>query len=327
MMILVTGSAGHLGEALMRLLRERGEPARGIDLKPSPFTDAVGSILDRRFVAAAMPGVRAVIHAATLHKPHVGSHPAQAFVDTNVSGTLALVEAAQAAGVEAFVFTSTTSAFGSALTPRPNAPAAWITEAVAPVPRNIYGTTKLAAENLVELAHRRDGLSAVVLRTARFFPESDDDPLTRERYDRDNVQANELLYRRADIADVAEAHLLAVGRAPALGFGRFLVSATTPFQPEDLPELRRDAAAVVARRFPQAAAIYAARGWKLFPTIDRVYVNAAARAALGWRPAYDFGRALADLADGRDFRSALASQVGAKGYHAAGVDPGPYAAV
>ena len=215
----------------MRLLAGRGLAARGIDLEPSPFTDMVGSIVDRDFVAAAMADVRAVIHAATLHKPHVGSHAAQAFVDTNVSGTLALLEAAQAAGVEGFVFTSTTSAFGSALTPPPDAAAAWITEAVAPVPRNIYGTSKLAAEGLVELAHRRDGLPAIVLRTARFFPEGDDDPATRARYGRDNAQVNELLYRRADIADVAEAHLLAVARAPALGFGRFIVSATTPFAP------------------------------------------------------------------------------------------------
>jgi UDP-glucose 4-epimerase len=326
-MILVTGSAGHLGEALMRLLRARGQPARGVDLRPSPFTDAVGSIVDRGFVGAAMAGVRAVLHAATLHKPHVGTHAAQDFVDTNVSGTLALLEAAAAGAVEAFVFTSTTSAFGSALTPPPGAPAAWITEAVAPVPRNIYGTSKLAAEALAELAHRRDGLPVVILRISRFFPEGDDDPATRERYDRDNAQVNELLYRRADIADVAEAHLLAVARAPALGFGRFIVSATTPFGPEDLPGLRRDATAIVARRFPEAAEVYAGRGWRLFPTIDRVYVNGAARAARGWRPVHDFGQALAALADGRDFRSPLAGAVGAKGYHAAGVDPGPYAAV
>ena len=77
---------------------------------------------------------------------------------------------------------------------------------------------------------------------------------------------------------------------------------------------------------PVETGVYAALGWRLFPAIDRVYVNAAARAALGWRPAHDFGRALADLAGGRDFRSALAREVGAKGYHAAGVDPGPYAA-
>ena len=35
-MILVTGSAGHLGEAAMRTLRAAGRPARGIDIKPSP---------------------------------------------------------------------------------------------------------------------------------------------------------------------------------------------------------------------------------------------------------------------------------------------------
>jgi UDP-glucose 4-epimerase len=321
-MILVTGSAGHLGEALMRTLRARGRPARGIDLKASPFTDATGSVADRGFVRAAMAGVTAVLHAATLHKPHVGTHAQQDFVDTNVSGTLALLEAATAAGVEAFVFTSTTSAFGSALTPAPGAPAAWITEAVAPVPRNIYGTTKLAAETLAELAHRRDGLPVVILRTGRFFPEGDDDPEVRAGYDRDNAQVNELLYRRADIADVAEAHLRAAKCAASLGFGRFIVSATTPFTQEDLPELRRDASAVVVRRFPAAAEVYAARGWRLFPAIDRVYVNAAARAALGWEPAYGFGRALADLTEGRDFRSPLARAVGAKGYHGEGVDGG-----
>jgi UDP-glucose 4-epimerase len=326
-MILVTGSAGHLGEALMRTLRARGRSARGIDLKASPFTDATGSIADRGFVRAAITGASVVLHTATLHKPHVGTHAQQEFVDTNVSGTLALLEAATAGGVEAFVFTSTTSAFGSALTPAPGAPATWITEAVTPVPRNIYGTTKLAAEALAELAHRRDRLPVVILRTGRFFPEGDDDPEVRAGYGRDNAQVNELLYRRADIADVAEAHLRAAVCAPRLGFGRFIVSATTPFTPDDLPELRRDAAAVVARRFPAAVRLYAARGWRLFSAIDRVYVNAAARAALDWDPAYGFARALADLAEGRDFRSPLARAVGAKGYHAEGVDAGPYGAI
>lgn len=324
-MYLITGSAGHLGEALMRVLRARGLPARGIDRLASPFTDATGSIADRGFVRAAMAGVTAVLHAATLHKPHVGTHSQQEFVDTNVSGTLALLEAATAAGVGAFVLTSTTSAFGSALTPAPGAPAAWITEAVAPVPRNIYGTTKLAAEALAELAHRRDGLPVVILRTARFFPEGDDDPAVRAAYGRENAQVNELAYRRADIADVAEAHLLAAARAPSLGFGRYIVSATTPFEPADLSALRRDAPAVLAARVPAAAALFAAKGWRFFPSLDRVYVNAAARDALGWRPAHDVAQAIADLAAGRDFRSPLALAVGAKGYHAAGVDAGLYA--
>ena len=324
-MYLVTGSAGHLGEALMRLLRARGIAARGLDRRASPFTDATGSITDRGFVAEAMAGASAVLHAATLHKPHVGTHPAQAFVDTNVSGTLALLEAATAAGVYGFVLTSTTSAFGSALIPAPGAPAAWISEEVQPVPRNIYGTTKLAAEALAELSHRRDGLPVVVLRTARFFPEGDDDAAKRAAYSLDNAQANELLYRRADIEDVAEAHLAAVGRARSIGFGRFIVSATTPFTADDLPLLRSDAAAAAGRHFPEAAALYAARGWSLFPSIDRVYDNRAARVALGWQPRHDFGTMLAALAAGRDFRSALARAVGSKGYHEAGIEAGPYA--
>ena len=95
-----------------------------------------------------MRGVEAVLHAATLHKPHVGTHSRQDFVDTNITGTLTLLEEAASSGVASFVFTSTTSAFGEALTPPAGTPAAWVTEDVQPVPRNIYGVTKVAAEDL-----------------------------------------------------------------------------------------------------------------------------------------------------------------------------------
>ena len=323
MTILVTGSAGHLGEALMRSLRAAGRPARGLDLQPSPFTDLVGSIGDRAFVAHAVAGARAVLHAATLHKPHVATHSDQDFLDTNVTGTLALLEAAVAARVEALVFTSTTSAFGAALTPGPGAPAAWVTEDVTPIPRNIYGTTKVAAESLCELFHRRDRLPVIVLRTSRFFPEEDDDPAVRARYATANAQAIEMLYRRVDIEDVVAAHLLALERAGAIGFARYIVSATTPFVPADLPALRRDAAEVVRRLYPDCAALFAARGWTLFPEIDRVYVNHRATTELGWRPRHDFRRVLDRLAAGEEFRSELARDVGSKGYHARGVAAGP----
>ncbi len=58
-----------------------------------------------------MRGVTHVLHAATLHKPHVATHSRQEFVDTNVTGTLNLLEAAVANEVRSFVFTSTTSTF------------------------------------------------------------------------------------------------------------------------------------------------------------------------------------------------------------------------
>jgi UDP-glucose 4-epimerase len=316
MTLLVTGSAGHLGEALMRTLRADGVAARGLDHAASLFTTHVGSITDAAFVAEAMRGVTGVIHTATLHKPHIDTHSRQAFVDTNVTGTLTLLEAALAARVRAFVYTSTTSAFGSALSPRAGEPAAWITESVAPIPRNIYGVTKVTAESLCELFHRDQGLSVVVLRTSRFFPEADDNAAVASAYDLANVQANELLYRRVDIADVVAAHRLAVERAPAIGFGRYIVSATTPFRPEDLAALRADAPAVVQRLYPDCESLYAARGWTLFPSLDRVYVNDRARTDLGWRPNHDFRHVLDCLTKGGDVRSELARVVGSKGYHA-----------
>jgi nucleoside-diphosphate-sugar epimerase len=320
--ILVTGSAGHLGEALVRTLRERGDDVVGLDVLPSPHTDVVASVTDRAAVRTAMAGADAVVHTATLHKPHVGTHSRQEFLDTNVTGTLVLLEEAVGAGVGALVATSTTSAFGRALTPGDGGPAAWITEDVVPQPRNIYGATKVAAEDLCELIARDHGLPCVVLRTSRFFPEPDDSEQVRSGYADANAKVNELLYRRIDIEDVVGAHLAALDRAAAIGFGRFVVSATTPFGPEDLEELHGDARAVVGRLFPEYAEVYERLGWRMFPRIDRVYVNARARAELGWNPRYDFGHALELLRGGRPPRSTLATSIGAKGYHP--VTTGPY---
>ena len=167
MKILVTGSAGHLGEALMRTLRAKQVEAVGVDVLDSPFTDIRGSIADRAVVDHALRGVTAVLHAATLHKPHVVSHSRQDFVDVNVTGTLNLLEAALANGVRAFIYTSTTSTFGDALTPPPGSPAVWVTEDLAPIPKNIYGVTKVAAEDLCQLFHPNQRLPCLVLRTSR----------------------------------------------------------------------------------------------------------------------------------------------------------------
>ncbi|MBB3658076.1 UDP-glucose 4-epimerase [Rhizobium sp. BK650] len=324
MTILVTGSAGHLGEALMRTLKDQGRQVRGVDIKPSPFTDITGSITDVDFVRRAMRGITAVIHAATLHKPHVATHGNQDFVDTNVSGTLNLLEQAVSVGVKSIVFTSTTSAFGAALRPAAGEPAAWVTEDVLPVARSIYGVTKIAAEGICELFARTAALPVIILRTSRFFPENDDDPDIRNRYSAENAQANELLYRRVDIEDVVSAHLLALEKAPSIVFGRYIISATAPFSQADLAELHRNAPATVERLFPDMPALYATQGWTMFPKLDRVYVNALARQELGWNPKYDFTHVLDCLREGREWKSPLALAVGSKGYHEEVFEDGPY---
>lgn len=324
MKVLVTGSSGHLGEGLVRTLKDLQHEVVGLDILASRFTSDLGTIVDRACVRRCMRGVQAVFHAATLHKPHLATHNRQDFIDTNITGTLNLLEEAVAAGVESFVFTSTTSVFGDALVPPPGAPTAWITEEVIPVPKNIYGVTKAAGEDLCQLFHRNHGLPGIVLRTSRFFPEEDDNQAVRLAYADDNVKVNEYLFRRVEIEDVVTAHLLASERAASIGFGKYIVSATTPFETGDLSDLRIDAPQVVRRRVPEYETEYRRRGWKMFPRIERVYVNARARRELDWQPRYDFKYMICRMRVGGELQSPLARIIGSKRYHSRVFADGPY---
>ena len=227
-----------------------------------------------------MRGVDAVLHAATLHKPHVATHARQDFVDTNVTGTLNLLERRSPRGVRAFVFTSTTSAFGRRADAAAGAPAAWITEDVVPVPKNIYGVTKVAAEDLCELFQRNQRpavhRAAHVALLSRERRRSDG---ARDAYADANLKANEFLYRRVDIEDVVDAHLLAIEQAPAARLRPL------HHQRHDAVHARRPARAAhatrrrsCARRVPGVRGRMRARGWSMLPGIDRVYVNERARA-------------------------------------------------
>jgi UDP-glucose 4-epimerase len=88
MRILVTGSAGHLGEALVRSLRDLQHEVVALDIIEHPFTTRAGSITDRLCVRSVMSGVHAVFHAAALHKPHLATHSRQDFIDTNFNSIL-----------------------------------------------------------------------------------------------------------------------------------------------------------------------------------------------------------------------------------------------
>lgn len=299
MNVLLTGSSGWLGRFLAPTLRAAGHRVTGLDVAPGVDTQVIGSVADRAVVdrAFADHAIEAVIHAGGLHKPDIARYPAQAFIDVNATGTLNLLEAAQAAGHDRFVFTSTTSLMISrAIRDEAGDAAVWLDEDSGPIePRNIYGVTKFAAEQLCRLAHFEHGLNVIVLRTSRFFPEDDD---THGDPPGENLKANEFLHRRLTVEDAARAHLAALDAAPRIGFGIYLVSAPPPFSRADAAELKRDAAAVIARAFPEAPAIYAARGWRLPDTIGRVYDASAIQRDLGFRFDTDFAAVLAALRHG-----------------------------
>jgi nucleoside-diphosphate-sugar epimerase len=300
MRILLTGSSGWLARFLAPRLRELGHSVIGLDVAPGRDTDIVGSVADRATIDQAFGrGVDAVIHAGGLHKPDIARYPAQAFVDVNVTGTLNLLEAARSAGHDRFVFTSTTSLMISeAVRAERGDTATWLDEASGPLaPRNIYGVTKLAAEGLCRIHSAEHGLACVVLRTGRFFPEDDD---TLLRPSGENLKAIEFLNRRLTVEDAAEAHIAALERAPELGFGLFIVSAQTPFDPAEAAELKRDAAAVVARHFPDAPELFARRGWVLPTSLGRVYDARLAERRLGFRCRTGFAEVLEALRSGNE---------------------------
>lgn len=303
MRILLTGCSGWLGQNLVPRLIRAGHKVVGVDPVPSPNTQIVGSVADRELVRRAIRDceVDAIVHAAALHKPNIGTHRASDFVAVNVQGTLNLLEEAVASGsrIDRFVFTSTTSLMISREIRAGHAggakKAVWITEEMMPLlPRNIYGVTKLSAEHLCRLFHELHGLPVIVLRTSRFFPEYDDMAHAIAQSE-PNTKTNEFLFRRLTVEDAAESHVVALNQAPEMGFDTFIISAWTPFSRDDCEELIIDAPSVVARYFPQYPEIYRRLGWTMFQSIDRVYDSRKALRRLGFQCRVGFNEKLEEI--------------------------------
>jgi nucleoside-diphosphate-sugar epimerase len=162
--VLVTGSSGLIGGTVAAALSGRWQ-VEGVDVVPGRWTTTVADVAE---LDGLGEGTSAIVHVAALHAPHVDVRPDVDFVRTNVTATERLLELAQAAGVERFVFASTTSVYGRSL--EPGSAAVWVDEALPCRPRDVYDETKLAAEALVAAADA-PGLRTVTLRVARCLAE------------------------------------------------------------------------------------------------------------------------------------------------------------
>ena len=211
-LVLVTGAAGAVGPRVVQTLHDAGYRVRALSraappvgLLPMGVEVRLGNVTDPAAVQAAMEGVEAVIHlAAVLHFINPPRTLRGEYERINVGGTAAVVAAALQADVRRVVLFSTIAVYGPA-------GGRVLTEATLPQPDTLYAQSKLAAEQLVLLAGRRDGqpLGAVLrpgavygarvkgnyqrlvqaLRRGRFIPIGDGRNRRTLIYDRDLAQA------------------------------------------------------------------------------------------------------------------------------------------
>lgn len=169
--VLVTGSSGSVGRALVAGLPSRGWVVRQLDRVapvvdlPAPHDAVIGDCFDPAVLDAALDGCTAVVHLAAV----ADEAPIEEVAASHVVGTARVLDAVARAGLRRVVVASSNHAVG--FTPR----AGLVGVDVRPRPDTNYGVGKVATEALCSLATDRDGLETVCLRIGTFR----DRPVTR----------------------------------------------------------------------------------------------------------------------------------------------------
>lgn len=170
---LVTGGAGFIGSHLVEALLKRGATVRVLDsmatgrqINLAPFQADIellqADIRDRDAVSAAVRGCDVVLHHAALPSVQRSVEDPLLSNDINVNGTLNLLTAARAAGVQRIVFASSSSVYG-------DTPILPKVETMAPAPLSPYAVSKLAGERYCLVWAEVYGLPAIALRYFNVF--------------------------------------------------------------------------------------------------------------------------------------------------------------
>jgi nucleoside-diphosphate-sugar epimerase len=297
-LILVSGGAGTLGRALAPMLLANGYRVRLLDIAPVEIAGAEygrGDIRERRDVERALAGADALVHTAAWHGIHLANQSAEEFWSLNVEGTRILYESAVRAGIRRAVLSSTMGVYGESRVPRRTGPAVRVHEDLPLLPGDIYGVSKVIAEQLAAYHDRATGLKGIALRYGMFVPE----PFVHSGI--------RLLYGGVDERDVAAAVLASLRRLEQgdSRFAAYNIESAVPFTDADGVGLRTDPLAVVTRHWPDAADLLPRLGprpWNdpqepggsLTP-IHEVFEIDRARRDLRWEPRYNFDQFLSEL--------------------------------
>jgi nucleoside-diphosphate-sugar epimerase len=201
------------------------------------------------------------------------NYPREEFIETNINGTLNLLSACVVNGIKKFLYTSTTSIYGTAMVNEKQA--VWVDEDLTPQPRDIYDITKLTCELVCKDYFEKEKIETTVLRVSRFLPEDE------------NTKANHRIYRGLDEEDGAIGHLLALEKSFDL-FQVYNISNESPFKKEDLVDLYTNPRKVMMKYYPDIEQIYADKNWTFLERIDRVYSIEKAKKELNYRPTNNF---------------------------------------
>ncbi len=179
---LVTGGAGFIGSHICEALRARGDEVRVLDdLSSGCLENLAGlevelvraSLCEPAACRKAVAGVAGIFHeAAQVSVPRSIEDPLASYA-TNVDGTLQLLEAARAAGVQRVVFAASSAAYGNSETlPKE--------ESMLPQPLSPYAAGKVAGEHLLRAYAVSYGMRTVSLRYFNVFGprQADDSPYT-----------------------------------------------------------------------------------------------------------------------------------------------------
>jgi dTDP-glucose 4,6-dehydratase len=179
--LLVTGGAGFIGSTYVRLIRRKRPDARIVNLDVLTYAGNLESLADLRddpghvFVKGdirdgalvrelvAKHQIEAIVNFAAESHVDRSIMSAEPFVDTNVIGTLRLLEAARAAGVKRFLQVSTDEVYGSL------GPTGAFSESSPITPRSPYSASKASADHLVDAFHHTHGLDVVITRCSNNY--------------------------------------------------------------------------------------------------------------------------------------------------------------